>query len=124
MCLLLSWLDGLFKLIKLEQIYIQAIKRILDVPVTSPTNCVLLETGYKPLKYFIDKRKLMYYFKSQNYDDNNLAKKMSLNNNNYFRIEIETLKIEYDITNFDNFTKNTLKKYINSQQEKIWHDYI
>ena len=62
-------------------ILLQILKRILNVPVTTPNEGILIETGYKPLNYYIERRKLTYVNRIKEYSDDNWVKKIGLFDN-------------------------------------------
>ena len=88
-------------------------KTILYLPQGTPTTIMLEETGMKPVKMLIKKKKLMYAHRILNMEEERLIHKITAGNS-LWRQETNQLQKEYNINEhqMNNYSKKELSKEI------------
>ncbi len=90
----------------------KAIKEILRLPQSTPTNILLAEIGYVPIEMIIKKKKIMCARRIEKKDNASLIKQVTEIQNSPWNEEIEELAQEYDIDQNQDMSKNMLRNHI------------
>ena len=101
------------------------IKRILEVPTSTPNEGILIEAGYKPLINNIEERRILYEHKLISYPDNNITKCLILDETNHWNKDNEAIKLKLEIDeNTMMQSKCQVKKRIKTMQNIQWYHDI
>ena len=127
-----TWLLSKSELEMVELTQRKAIKRMLQVPKSTPTCALFMETGLIPMSFAIDKRQLIYYHKITKQHENFLARKITITQKNYYGYsETWFSRIQQTISKYqlcdpltNEITKNQWHKLVNKAVNKIANDHI
>ena len=80
---------------KINNILINTLKRITQMPTSTANECILVETGYKNITDMIEKKKVNYIYKILNYKKESLMYKYLINNDDKWTKEAKQLITKY-----------------------------
>ena len=108
----------------LQTIHNKAIKTILALPQGTPTNILLAETGQLPIKYTINKKKIMQAHRLENKDDS-LAKRITSDKNSLWKKMVKEIMNEYHLEEKHlQMSKEMLKKIIDHVNKEKYKEEI
>ncbi len=109
----------------LQQIFNNLLKKILELPQSTPNSALLKETGYIPMDMYIDRKKIMQERRIRENNDNSLVKRISHRENSEWRTTIQETIKKYNIEEEDmDLPKNSLSQKIKTNQEKKFEESI
>ncbi len=102
---------------EIQQIFNNLLKRLLDLPQSTPNSALLVETGYLPMECYMDRKRIMQAHRVINDKKTTLIKKTIEAESNEWLIATKEKMEKYNITMEDlNETKNQLKEKIIKNQ--------
>ncbi len=109
----------------MQQIFNNLLKKILDLPQSTPNSALLKETGFLPIEMYIDRKKLMQEKRIRDSKKDSLVKRITQRENSKWRTMIEETQGKYNIMESDmELPKESLKSKIILNQEQAFKDNI
>jgi hypothetical protein len=120
-----AWITTDSEIKQIQKILDNVIKRILKLPTTTPSECLMMETGIWNIQSIVNKKKMKYYHKIANQEGKSTTQDIVMDNNNEWNKNLQNLFKNYEIIEGDmlKMRKNELNRFLNKRIEtKITDD--
>ncbi len=102
---------------EIQQIFNNLLRKLLNLPQSTPNMPLLIETGYLPIEYYMDRKRIMQANRVENSKQTTLIKRTIQGENNEWMTKTKETMEKYNITMEDiNGTKNQLKEKVTKNQ--------
>ncbi len=109
----------------LQQIFNDLLKKILNLPQSTPNTNLLIETGYLPVEYMIDRKKINQAQRVEESKRDSLIKDATKSKENEWMKDLSKILNKYNMNEEDLLlSKYKLKTKIQKQQEEIYKQEI
>ena len=110
---------------EIQQIFNNLLKRILDLPQSTPNLPLLIETGYLPMECYMDRKRIMQANRVKLSKDQSLIKRVTENSENEWMKTTKTIMAKYQISTEDlQKSKYTLKAELIKNQTKYFEEIV
>ena len=105
---------------QIQPVLNKSLKTILALPTTTPNNILIAETGFLPIKYLINRKKIMQAPRLEN-KEGNLAKRLTKEASSIWRKETLEITNQYDLKEEHlNMSKEMLKKILDLTNQHLF----
>ena len=121
-----AWIPTQKEIKDLQKIVDNVIKRILNAPITTPSESIRLETGIESIETAIDRKQIMYYHKVRNNTNDSNVQRIMTDRNNEWAKKLSVKLNKYNITEQEimGTSKNQFKKTLNKKINDVTEHQI
>ena len=114
-----AWIPTKKEIAEMQKILDNSIKRILETPITTPSECLQIETGIDTIEAIVDKKQILYYHKKMKEQKETTVAKIMKDTSNVWTKQLYKKLEKYNLSSVTTLamTKNELKKTITERSK-------